>query len=108
VPVDAFWSITVYNEHGLFTKNALGAYAVNNITAKRDADGSVTVEFGGCDGKTQKCLPIFKCWDYMVRLYRPRAAIFELLDPSSSQPPCYSPAAARLPAPRWRAHPRSA
>ena len=28
-----------------------------------------------CDGKIPNCLPITKGWNYMVRLYRPRAEI---------------------------------
>jgi hypothetical protein len=35
----------------------------------------VTIQFGGCDGKIPNCLPITKGWNYMVRLYRPRAEI---------------------------------
>jgi hypothetical protein len=75
VPVDAFWSISVYNAEGHFQKNAFNAYSLNKITAKKAADGSVTVQFGGCDGKIPNCLPIMKDWNYMVRLYRPRAEI---------------------------------
>jgi hypothetical protein len=42
---------------------------------KKGEDGSVAIQFGGCDGKTANCLPIVKGWNYMVRLYRPRAEI---------------------------------
>jgi hypothetical protein len=65
VPVDAFWSVT-FNAHSL-----------NNITATESADGSVTIQFGGCDGKIVNCLPIVPGWYYSVRLYRPRAEILE-------------------------------
>ena len=75
VPVDAFWSISVYNAEGHFQKNTFGAYALNNITAKKEADGTVPVQFGDCDGKILNCLPIMPGWNYMVRLYRPRAEI---------------------------------
>lgn len=75
VPVDAFWSISVYNAKGYFEKNALNAYTLNNITAKKGADNAVTVQFGGCDGKIPNCLPIVPGWNYMVRLYRPRSEI---------------------------------
>jgi hypothetical protein len=75
VPVDGFWSISVYNAEGYFEPNTLNAYTLNNITAKKAADGSVTVQFGGCDGETPNCLPITQGWNYMVRLYRPRAEI---------------------------------
>jgi len=77
VPVDAFWSISVYNADGRFQKNAFNAYTLNNTTAKKEADGSVAIQFGGCDGKIPNCLPIVKGWNYMVRLYRPRAEVLE-------------------------------
>jgi len=77
VPVQAFWSVTVYNKDGFFTPNKLDAYSLNNVTAKKSEDGSITVQFGGCDGKVANCLPTPTDWNYMVRLYRPNA---ELLD----------------------------
>jgi hypothetical protein len=77
VPVDGFWSISLYNEKGYYEPNDQGAYSINNLTAKKDADGSVTVQFGGCDGKTANCLPIMRGWNYIVRLYRPRPEILE-------------------------------
>jgi hypothetical protein len=77
VPVDAFWSITVYNAEGYFQSNELNVYSISNITAKKSEDGSVTIQFGGCDGKTANCLPILKGWIYTVRLYRPRAEILD-------------------------------
>jgi hypothetical protein len=77
VPVDGFWSISLYNKDGYYEKNDLNTYNLNNITAKKDEDGSVAVQFGGCDGKIPNCLPIMKDWNYMVRLYRPRAEILD-------------------------------
>ena len=75
VPVDGFWSVTVYNERGRILKNSLDAYSLNSITAKKGTDGAVAVQFGGCDGKVPNCLPTVNGWNYMVRLYRPRAEI---------------------------------
>jgi len=75
VPVDGFWSISVYNADGNFEKNAYDAYSLNNITARKSADGSVAVQFGGCDGKIPNCLPTMPGWNYMVRFYRPRPEI---------------------------------
>ncbi|WP_013587990.1 DUF1254 domain-containing protein [Paraburkholderia phenoliruptrix] len=72
VPVDGFWSVSVYNEAGYFEANNLQAYSVNNLTAKRSSDGTVTIQFGGCDTATPNCLPIMPGWNYLVRLYRPR------------------------------------
>ncbi|MBF6025362.1 DUF1214 domain-containing protein [Lysobacter niastensis] len=77
VPVDAFWSVSVYGPDGYFHKNDLDAYSVNDVTAKKAADGSVTIQFGGCDGKVPNCLPIVKGWSYWVRLYRPKQAILD-------------------------------
>jgi len=75
VPVDAFWSVSVYNAEGYFQKNEQNAYSLNNITAKKSADGGVAIQFGGCDGKIANCLPTPNGWNYTVRLYRPRAEI---------------------------------
>ena len=75
VPVDGFWSITVYNAKGYLEANAYNAYNVNSVAGQRNADGSVTVQFGGCDGKIPNCLPITPGWNYIVRLYRPRTEI---------------------------------
>lgn len=75
VPVDGFWSISLYNAKGYYEQNAYNAYTLNDTTAKKDADGAVTVQFGGCDGKIPNCLPIMAGWNYMVRLYRPRPEI---------------------------------
>ncbi|MCB1076543.1 MAG: DUF1214 domain-containing protein [Verrucomicrobiae bacterium] len=77
VPVDAFWSISVYNKKGYFEKNAKNAYSVNNLTAKKAADGSVTILFGGEPDATANHIPITNGWNYTVRLYRPRPEILD-------------------------------
>lgn len=75
VPVNAFWSVTVYDADGYLKKNQYDAYSLNSITAKKSPDGLVLIQFGGCDGKNQNCLPTMPGWNYMVRLYRPRDEI---------------------------------
>ena len=77
VPVDAFWSLSVYNEEGFFVPNPQGAYSLNNVTAKPDADGSYTIQFGGCGEGVRNCLPIMPGWNYAVRMYRPRKDILD-------------------------------
>ena len=77
VPVDGFWSVSLYNGEGYFEKNDLNAYSLNNITSKKNGDGSVDIQFGGCDGQVRNCLPIMQGWNYTVRLYRPRAEILD-------------------------------
>jgi hypothetical protein len=76
VPVDGFWSVSVYNKEGYFQKNARNAYTVNNVTAKPSADGSVTIHFGG-DENTSNYIPIMPGWNYVVRMYRPRKEIMD-------------------------------
>ncbi|MCU0718679.1 MAG: DUF1214 domain-containing protein [Pirellula sp.] len=76
VPVDGFWSISVYNKDGFFEKNARNAYTVNNVTAKPNSDGSVTIQFGG-DENVPNCIPIMPGWNYLVRMYRPRKEILD-------------------------------
>lgn len=77
VPVDGFWSISVYNKDGFFEPNPQGAYSLNNLTAKPDDDGSYTIQFGGCGEGVANCLPIMPGWNYAVRMYRPRQAILD-------------------------------
>ncbi len=75
VPVDSFWSVSVYNAQGYFEKNPYNAYSLNNLTAKKSAGGTIAIQFGGCDGKIANCLPTMPGWNYTVRLYQPRAEI---------------------------------
>ena len=39
VPVDGFWSVTVYNAKGYLEPNPYNAYSLNNLTAKTGDDG---------------------------------------------------------------------
>jgi hypothetical protein len=75
VPVDGFWSVSVYNAQGFFEPNDRNAYSVNNITATPNDDGSITVHFGGCADGRANCIPITDGWNYIVRLYRPRPEV---------------------------------
>jgi len=83
VPVDAFWSLSLYNAAGFFEPNDLGAYNINSVTGKRNDDGGMTVHLGGCDDGRVNCLPIMEGWNYTVRRYRPGP---EILDGSWSFP----------------------
>jgi hypothetical protein len=71
VPVDGFWSVSVYNKDGFFEPNDRNTYSINNLTAAKNDDGSVTVHFGGDDDRPN-LIPITEGWNYLVRLYRPR------------------------------------
>lgn len=71
VPVKGFWSVSVYNADGYFQKNPQDAYSLNNLTAKKNEDGSIVIQFGGCDATIANCLPTTPGWNYTVRLYQP-------------------------------------
>ena len=74
VPVDGFWSITVYNKAGYMEKNDQNRYSYNNVTAEKNADGSITINFGGGPGAINN-LPITPGWNYTVRMYEPKQEI---------------------------------
>jgi hypothetical protein len=77
IPVDGFWSLTVYNSEGYLQPNQYNAYSVNSLTAQKSPDGWVTIQFGGCDSKSPNCLPIAQGWNYTVRLFLPRREILD-------------------------------
>ena len=76
VPVDAFWSVSVYNKDGYFEKNEYDAYSVNSVSGKPNADGSFTIHLGG-DNSSVNFLPISEGWNYVVRMYQPRKEVLD-------------------------------
>jgi len=76
VPVRAFWSVIVYDADGFIPKNDLGVYSYNNVTAKPNADGSITIHFGG-DPNQINYLPIAEGWNYAIRMYEPGDEILD-------------------------------
>ena len=75
VPVDGFWSVTVYNDKGYYEAPANQA-SLNNVTGKKNKDGSMTIHFGG-DPNAPNYLRIMPGWNYIVRLYRPQQALLD-------------------------------
>jgi hypothetical protein len=76
VPVDGFWSVTLYDKESRMPINELNAYSFNDVTAKKADDGSITIHFGG-DPKAGNYLPIVEGWNYLVRFYQPKKEILD-------------------------------
>nr|WP_086491874.1 DUF1214 domain-containing protein [Novosphingobium panipatense] len=81
VPVDGFWSLIVYNKDGFF-EAPVEAVSFNSVTAAPNADGTVTLHFGG-DPQAPNYLRIMPGWNYLLRLYQPQQPV---LDGSWSAP----------------------
>ena len=77
VPVDAFWSVSIYNERGFFEPNEKNLYSVNDVTGEPNVDGSITVRLvASAAGDTPaNAIVTPRGWNYLIRLYRPRAEI---------------------------------
>jgi hypothetical protein len=82
VPIDGFWSVTVYNQERYMVKNKYNSYSLNSLTAKKNADGTTTLHLGG-DPKADNFLFTPKDWLYIVRFYQPHK---EILDGSWTLP----------------------
>ena len=76
VPVRAFWSVIVYDANGFIPENDLGIYSYNNVTATPNADGSITIYFGGNPAQVNY-LPIAEGWNYAIRMYEPGQEILD-------------------------------
>jgi hypothetical protein len=77
VPADGFWSVSVYNRDGYFDENPYGSYSVNDVTAVADDDGAVTIHFGPEPDGSPNYLYVKDGWNYVARMYRPRASILD-------------------------------
>lgn len=76
VPVDGFWSVSLYNKDGYYEKNPADVYVINDRNATSNPDGSITIHFGG-DTSQPNYLYIMDGWNYTVRLYQPRKEILD-------------------------------
>jgi hypothetical protein len=78
-PVDAFWSVTVYDTErgGHLYPNEHDRYHINNTTARRNADGTVTFTFKSkCRTGDTNCLDVPPGrFDVTIRYYLPRREI---------------------------------
>lgn len=78
-PVDAFWSLTVYDTDrgGHFHPNERDRYHINNTTAVRNDDGTVTFTFKmSCGPEDRNCLEVpAGRFDVTARYYLPHEEI---------------------------------
>lgn len=77
VPVDGFWSISVYNADGFFEANEFASYSMNSVTAVPGADGGVTIDLSPTAVDAANHLYVMEGWNYAIRLYRPRPEIID-------------------------------
>ncbi|MFT4632846.1 MAG: hypothetical protein ACI8PP_002693 [Candidatus Pseudothioglobus sp.] len=75
VPVDGFWSISVYNEAGYFEQNVFESYSINNVFAVPNSDGSFTINFGDDPSVGDNFLYVMPGWSYVGRLYQPQESV---------------------------------
>ena len=78
-PVDAFWSVTVYDTErgGRLHPNSANRYHVNDTTAARNADETVTFTFAlACAPEADNCLEVPPGrFDVTIRYFLPREPI---------------------------------
>ena len=89
-PVDAFWSLTVYDEHHFFAENTIGRYSIGTKTKSLmpNADGSLTIYLQAdppAKDHFSNWLPIpADKFGMMLRFYVPQQSV---LDKSWQAPP---------------------
>jgi len=87
VPVDAFWSVSIYNRDGYYEANPYNSYNLNSVTAEADPDGSVTLNLAPEGEDLANHLYVTDGWNYALRLYRPQPAVLnKTWTPPTPQP----------------------
>ncbi len=87
VPVDAFWSVTIYNRDGYLEKNPYDSYSLNGVTADASEDGSVVLSLAPDGEGLTNHLYVMDGWNYALRLYKPRGSVLDKTwNPPTPQP----------------------
>jgi len=77
VPVDGFWSVTIYNRDGYLEPNPYDSYNLNGVTAEAEPDGTVVLNLSPEGDGLKNHLYIMDGWNYALRLYKPRQAVID-------------------------------
>lgn len=77
VPVDAFWSVTIYNKDGYLEPNPYNSFSVNSVTAEMDPQGTTTINLSPEGADLTNHLYVMNGWNYALRLYKPRAEVID-------------------------------
>ncbi|MFV1962334.1 MAG: DUF1214 domain-containing protein [Acidimicrobiia bacterium] len=77
VPVDAFWSVTIYNRAGYLEPNPYDSYGLNSVTSVADSNGIVTLNLAPDEDGLDNYLYVMDGWNYALRLYKPRQAVLD-------------------------------
>lgn len=77
VPVDGFWSVTIYNRDGFLEPNPYSSYSLNNLTAVPEPDGSYILNLSPAGEGLTNHLYVMDGWNYALRLYKPHQSILD-------------------------------
>ena len=77
VPVDAFWSVTIYNRDGYLEPNPYDSFSINGVTVEAEPDGSVVLNLAPEGQGLTNHLYVMDGWNYALRLYRPHAEVVD-------------------------------
>ena len=72
MPVDAFWSVSIYNRDGFFEANPYNSFSANSVTSTPEPDGSVVLHLTAEPGDFANHLYVMDGWNYAIRLCRLR------------------------------------